>query len=69
MNHFEEETLGRIAAACGLELIGVHTQIRRHDYEPLPRGFVSNAAKWVANRAYAITGEPGHTMIGFFRKS
>ncbi|HEX8639653.1 MAG TPA: class I SAM-dependent methyltransferase [Allosphingosinicella sp.] len=69
MNHFTHETLVRTAGVFGLEPISVHTQVRRHDYAPLPRAIVGNAAKWVANRAYAVTGEPGHTMIGFFRKN
>jgi len=76
MNHFTKETLGRIAEVFSLELVAVQTHVRSHDYDVVAgqgpraatRALLRNAAKWAANRVYALTREPGTTMIGFFAK-
>lgn len=76
MNHFTVETLRRIAEAFDLDLVAVHVQERRYDYDPLQgqgwrgiaRNLPRNAAKWFMNRVYSVRREPGHTMLGIFAR-
>ena len=76
MNHFTQDTLRRIATVLDLELVAVHIQPRRYGFDPLRgqgwrgtgRNMARNAAKWLMNRLYAVTGEPGTTMLGIYAR-
>ena len=76
MNHFTTETLARIARFFDLELVSVHAQPRRYNYDPvrgegaraIARNLRRNVAKWLANRLYSVTGEPGPTLLGIFAR-